>query len=138
MIPFLDIRHAAVPTMKLSRLWITVVAALCVGQHGPSSAAGGQMKTEGLPASKFNDADYALMMARVNQALRAEKDGETLDWKSDKTPASGSVMALNRLEWQGLPCRRLRIYNAYGDLKARGTYKFCEKPAGRWKLIGPD
>ena len=69
---------------------------------------------------------------------RALKDGETLDWKNDKTQASGSVTALNRLEWNGLACRRLRIYNAYGELKAKGVYKFCEKPAGKWKLVGPD
>ena len=72
------------------------------------------------------------------RGARAEKDGETLEWKSDKTPASGSVTALDRLQWNGLACRRLRISNAYGDLKAQGVYKFCEKPAGQWKLVGPD
>jgi len=91
-----------------------------------------------MPATKFNDADHALMMGRINQALHADKDGETLEWKNDKTPASGSVTPLDRFTWEGLPCRRLRIHNAYGKLKAEGVYKFCEKPAGRWKLVGPD
>jgi len=91
-----------------------------------------------LPASKFNDEDYATMMASVNQALRADKGGETLNWKSEKTSASGSVTPLNRLEWQGLSCRRLQIHNVFGDLRAKGVYRFCEKPAGRWKLVGPD
>ena len=67
---------------------------------------------------------------RFNQALRADKGGETLNWKSEKTSASGSVTPLNRLEWQGLSCRRLQIHNVFGDLKAKGVYRFCEKPAG--------
>ena len=91
-----------------------------------------------MPFTSFNEEDRALMMGRVNQALGAEKEGETLEWKNEKTPASGSVKALNRLDWNGLACRRLEIHNVYGDLKAHGVYKFCEKPAGKWKLVGPD
>jgi surface antigen len=124
--------------MTLVRLSTIGIAAICVALGGPAHAAKRQGATEGLPATKFNEADYALMMARVNEALRADKEGEVLAWKNEKTPASGSVTPLNRLEWQGLQCRRLQIYNAYGDLKAQGNYKFCEKPPGKWKLVGPD
>ena len=90
------------------------------------------------PIAKFSKEDSALMMARVDPALKAEKDGEKLDWKNPATPASGSVTPLSRLTANGLPCRRLRVANAYGDLKAEGVYRFCEKPPGTWKLIGPD
>jgi hypothetical protein len=50
----------------------------------------------------------------------------------------GQRQGAQRLEWNGLACRRLQIHNVYGDLKAQGVYKFCEKPAGKWKLVGPD
>ena len=45
---------------------------------------------------------------------------------------------MNKLTWNGLSCRRLRITNVYGEQKEQGVYKFCEKPAGKWKLVGPD
>jgi len=90
------------------------------------------------PGAKFNDDDMALMMARVNAGLKSPSEGEVLDWKSDKTPASGSVVPMNKLTWNGMSCRRLRITNVYGEQKAEGVYKFCEKPAGKWKLVGPD
>ena len=32
----------------------------------------------------------------------------------------------------------LRITNVYREQKEQGVYKFCEKPAGKWKLVGPD
>ena len=90
------------------------------------------------PLAKFSKEDSAMMMARVDQALKAEKDGETLEWKNPATPASGSVTPLSRLTSNGLACRRLRVANAYGDLKAEGVYRFCEQSPGKWKLIGPD
>ena len=90
------------------------------------------------PLAKFSKEDAAMMMARVDEALKAEKDGQTLEWKNPATPASGSVTPLARFSADGLACRRLRVANAYGDLRAEGVYRFCEKPAGKWKLVGPD
>jgi surface antigen len=78
------------------------------------------------------------MKARVNQALKAEKGGEALEWRNDKTRASGSVTPLNRLDWNGMACRRLHIVNVVPGNWGEGVYKFCEKPPGRWKLVGPD
>jgi len=71
------------------------------------------------------------MKARVDEALKAEKDGGTLEWKNDKTGASGAVAPVNRLTWNDLQCRRLRIGNTCGNTTGRGVYKFCEKPLGR-------
>jgi surface antigen len=105
---------------------------------GAAQAVSGYDTFNKMPAASFSKEDTALMMARVDQALKAEKDGETLEWKSDATPASGSVTPLARFTSDGLACRRLRIVNVYGSNKAQGVYKFCEKPPGKWKLIGPD
>jgi len=90
------------------------------------------------PGAKFNDDDFALMMARVDTALKSPTEGEVLDWKSDKTPASGSVVPMNKLTWNNLSCRRVRITTVYAEQKAQSVYKFCEKPAGKWKLVGPE
>jgi surface antigen len=114
------------------------VASLLGLAAGAAQAVSGYDTFNKMPASSFSKEDTALMMARVDQALKAEKDGETLEWKNDATPASGSVTPLARFTSDGLACRRLRIVNAYGSNKAQGVYRFCEKPPGKWKLIGPD
>ena len=101
-------------------------------------AAGTAAALRRTPVERFNADDYALMKARVREALDAEQDGETLEWRNDKTRASGSVTPVNRLVWEGLNCRRLRIANAVPGNSAQGVFKFCEKPAGRWRLVGPD
>jgi len=110
---------------------------LCLAA-GAAQAVSGYDTFNKMPASSFSKEDTALMMARVDQALKAEKDGETLEWKNEATPASGSVTPLARFSDNGVACRRLRIVNVYADLKAQGVYRFCEKGAGKWKLIGPD
>jgi surface antigen len=117
----------------LAAAWST---ALVVAAAAPAHAI--QFGLKDGPGAKFNDDDFALMMARVDTALKSPTEGEVLEWKSDKTPASGSVVPMNKLTSNGLPCRRLRITNVYGEQKAQGVYKFCEKPAGKWKLVGPD
>jgi surface antigen len=122
-------------TTRHWRVLVTIVgAALAASAH----ALGPQNGLKDTPGSKFNSDDIALMKARVGEALAAEKEGEVLEWKNDKTGASGSVVAMNRLAWNGMSCRRLRISNAFADLKAQGVYKFCQDPAGKWKLVGPE
>ncbi len=116
---------------------LSVAAALCLATAAAQAVSGYDTFNK-MPASSFNKDDTALMMARVDQALKAEKDGETLEWKNEATPASGSVTPLARFTADGLACRRLRIVNIYGSNKAQGVYRFCEKPAGKWKLVGPD
>jgi hypothetical protein len=115
-----------------------ILAALIGLVPAAAHAVRGYDNFNATPLAKFSKEDAAMMMARVDEALKAEKDGETLEWKNPATPASGSVTALARLTANGLSCRRLRIANAFGDLKAEGVYRFCEKPPGKWKLVGPD
>jgi surface antigen len=111
-------------------------AALIAGAVAPAHAV--QFGLKDGPAAKYNDDDFALMMARVDAGLNSPTEGEVLTWKSEKTPASGSVVPMNRLTWNNLPCRRIRITTVYGEQKAQSVYKFCEKPAGKWKLVGPE
>jgi hypothetical protein len=104
----------------------------------PAQALGPQDGLKDTPGALFNSDDIALMKARVNEGLKSEQEGQVLAWKNDKTGASGTVTPMNRLTWNGLSCRRLRIANAIADRKAQAIYKFCEKPPGKWKLVGPE
>ena len=127
--------------MNTTRGTFTVVAAVCSAALVAGAAAPAHAIQFGLkdgPGAKFNNDDLALMMARVDAGLKSPTEGEVLEWKNDKTPASGSVVPMNKLTWNGMSCRRLRITNVYGEQRAQGVYKFCEEPAGKWKLVGPE
>ncbi len=112
--------------------------ALFTALAAPAYALGPQDGLKNTPGAKFNSEDIALMKAQVFAALKAEKDGETLAWKNDKTGASGTVVPMDRLTWNGLSCRRVRIANAFQGQTAQGVYKFCQKPPGTWKLAGEE
>jgi surface antigen len=114
-----------------------VIAALAGVMAGPVLAASGYAAAKDSVMFKFNADDVALMQAKVRVALAAEPGSETLSWKNEATGASGSVAPLDRETWSGLPCRQLRIVNTHRSHNAEGVYRFCEKPAGRWKLAGP-
>ena len=105
---------------------------------GGAFAAGGKAAFKDAVIAKFKASDISLMTAKVDQALSADKDGEPLDWKNEKTGAGGNVTPLARFEASGLACRRLRVVNTYRKQTGVGVYRFCEKPAGQWKLVGPD
>lgn len=118
----------------MPRLAGVVAGALLVAA---AHAAGEQAALKGTNFARFNEDDLALMKASVRQALAAPELGQTLAWKNDKSRASGSVTALAEETWSGLSCRRLRIVNTIGPSSREGVYRFCERPAGRWKLAGP-
>ena len=72
-------------------------AALMVGAAAPAHAI--QFGLKDGPGAKFNDDDFALDDgARRCTALKSPTEGEVLEWKSDKTPASGSVVPMNKLD----------------------------------------
>jgi surface antigen len=88
--------------------------------------------------AKFNEQDLKIMLATVDKALVAPQDGQALDWRNAKTGASGTVTPMNRLTLDGLDCRRARIVNRFGSQTGEAIYRFCEKPKGQWKLLGPE
>ena len=88
--------------------------------------------------ARFSEADTRMMFASIDTALKTGQEGVPLDWRNDKTGASGSVVPLNRLRWNELDCRRVKITNRHGSMTGESVYRFCEKPKGAWKMVGPD
>ncbi|WP_263571518.1 hypothetical protein [Roseateles oligotrophus] len=87
--------------------------------------------------SRFGVADQALLRAQIDKAVVAETDGQTFEWKSDKSRASGVVTALARAKFKEKDCRSLRIQNSWGNQRDEGVFRFCAQPAGKWLLVGP-
>jgi surface antigen len=87
--------------------------------------------------SRFSAADQALMRVQVDKAIAAEAEGQSFDWKSDKSRASGVVTPLARGKFRGMECRNLRIQNSWGNQRDEGVFRFCQQPSGQWGLVGP-
>lgn len=87
--------------------------------------------------SRFSAADQALLRAQIDKAVAADADGQSFEWKSEKSRASGQVTALARNKFKGLDCRNLRIQNSWGNQRDEGVFRFCQQPAGPWALAGP-
>jgi surface antigen len=87
------------------------------------------------PASKFSSADFKLLRGNIEQALAGPADGPALEWKNDKTGASGTVTPAG-VDQAAAPrqCRKLRVANAYKLMKDEGVYTFCRSATGKWAL----
>lgn len=86
------------------------------------------------PISRFSAADNALLLSAIDKALVNNADGEALAWKSDKSPAQGSVTPRRSFESDGMQCRDLLIANEYRSRNAQSVHTFCRDKAGAWKL----
>ncbi|MCV2360948.1 hypothetical protein LNV08_18390 [Paucibacter sp. TC2R-5] len=87
--------------------------------------------------SRFSAADQALMRAQIDKAVVAEAEGQSFEWKSDKSRASGVVTPLARGRFRDMDCRNLRIQNSWGNQRDEGVFRFCKQPSGQWGLTGP-
>lgn len=86
------------------------------------------------PISRFSAADNKLLLGAIDKALSDKADGATLAWKSDESPAQGSVTPQRSFQTDGMRCRELLIANEYRARNARSVHTFCRDNAGAWKL----
>lgn len=84
--------------------------------------------------ARFDPQDMALMRAAVDAALRDPKDGSAHEWKNAKTSASGAVTSGKATTVGRAACREVSVLNRFKNDQGEAVYKFCQNPAGAWKL----
>ena len=97
----------------------------------PAAQATDLLFLKNSPASKFTAADFKLLRANLEKALAGPPDGPALDWKNDKTGASGTVHAGRRGRGRGAEevpeaarCQRLQAHEGRGCLHLlHGQYR---------------
>ncbi|MEO8124301.1 MAG: RT0821/Lpp0805 family surface protein [Burkholderiales bacterium] len=116
--------------MKVIALLVTALSLLLPG------AANAQILNElaASPISRFSAADNKLLLSAIDKALADKADGAALAWKSDTSPARGSVTPRRTFESDGAQCRDLLIANEYRSRNAQSVHTFCRDSAGAWKL----
>ena len=86
------------------------------------------------PISRFNADDNRLLLGAIDKALAENADGATLAWKSEQTPAQGSVTPRRSFESDRMPCRDVEIATRYRSRSAQSVHTFCRDSSGAWKL----
>jgi surface antigen len=116
--------------MKIIALLVAVLSLLFAG------TAPAQILSEvaASPISRFNAADNKLFLGAIDKALSENANGVELAWKSEQTPARGSVTPQRSFESDGMKCRDVLIANEYRARKAQSVHTFCRDTAGAWKL----
>ncbi|HMN77926.1 MAG TPA: hypothetical protein PKC97_17870 [Burkholderiaceae bacterium] len=116
--------------MKAIALLVTVAGLALAG------TASGQIVGElaASPISRFNADDNRLLLGAIDKALADNADGATLEWKSEQTPAQGSVTPRRSFEADRMPCRELVIATQYRSRNAQSVHTFCRDNSGAWKL----
>ena len=117
------------------KVLVASLAAAALAAIIPAAQATDLLFLKNSPASKFNAADFKLMRASIEQALAGPPEGPALEWKNDKSGASGSVTP-SGVDEAAAPkkCRKLRVANAYKLMKDEGVYTFCMGSTGKWAL----
>jgi len=116
--------------MKLVAL-LAAVLSLLLGAAAQAQILGALADS---PISRFSAADNRLLLAAIDKALADNADGAELAWKSDDSPARGSVTPQRSFESNGAACRDVLIATEYRARRAQSVHTFCRDNAGAWKL----
>jgi len=84
------------------------------------------------PVRYFREADWKMASDAVRKALNETKDGETVSWENPQSKFSGTVSPLTTETQNDTTCRKIRIENNAKGMSGGGTYRFCQKPDGKW------
>lgn len=88
------------------------------------------------PSAYFDDEDWSLVRAAVDDALENKKTGETVTWRNDKTGSHGEITPLETFEKFDTSCRRVRMSNEAKNIKATRLVDLCrDKSSGEWKIV---
>jgi surface antigen len=116
---------------RVSRRWLgSLLVALCVGPAWSQNT----LFLEDSAVSAFNDADIALLMGAIDQALAAP-DGQVVHWENPKSGARGTVESGAGFERGGRACRPLQLAHGNKGRQGGGRWTYCRRPDGSWELM---
>ena len=88
------------------------------------------------PAERFDDEDLQLFLEAGRKALNDTAENKPVTWENPKTKAGGEVTVLKTFEWNGQPCKNVRVRNHVEGRKNDVTLNAC-RVDNRWKLVTP-
>jgi hypothetical protein len=116
--------------MKFIRLFIF---ALAIAIASPSYAFNYSFLKD-TPISNFNAEDIELLQGVLEQSLNEAPDGKITKWRSEKTPAKGTVRVIKTRMKNGKKCRTIQVNNYFKTLHGGMRVELCHQPDETWKV----
>lgn len=90
---------------------------------------------EDAPVAQFNEEDVDLMLNNFYKAMDNNQDGESSEWKNEKTGHHGIATPLNTIEGADGVCRNVKIENFASSEKGTSEFRFCKASDGEWQIV---
>jgi surface antigen len=119
----------------LRRLGATLTAVVLLGLAGTAAARGPMSWMNDSAFAQFNEADTKLLRAALDEALKSPAEGTPVTWQNERSGSSGSIEPVSSDLHNGVQCRNLKVVNRHRRQQGEGLYRFCQSPAGPWKLV---
>jgi surface antigen len=111
----------------------TFTLAACLALAGGALHAANLGFLNNAPLSRMTAEDVDILQSALNDALDNGADGQPTDWANRDTGAGGTLIPLESYDGAGgQRCRRLRVKNHAGGLKAENVLALCRQPDGTW------
>jgi surface antigen len=123
--------HSRPGVIIMRKLFLFLLAgSLLVSQARSQIISGNYGFLEDTPFAGFNREDQQMFNNALNKALDAPLNGNTAEWRNDRTGSSGRIMVT--ADPDGKPnCRHAHIINVHKTTQGSADYQFC-KNNGKW------
>lgn len=111
------------------RTTIAAIAGLLVWQAAPAQNLG---FLERSPVAYLTPEDKEILADAFHELLSEHADGETVEWRNERTGHFGSLTVLDTHDDLGTTCRTVRARTTAGGIEGGGRYRLCLAEDGSW------
>jgi surface antigen len=86
------------------------------------------------PAERFDEEDLKLFLDAARRTLNEAPDNQPVTWENPATKHGGELTVLRTFEWQGRPCKEVRVRHHAAGRKSDNTSNLC-RVEGKWRLV---
>jgi len=113
---------------------LVFVLSLCVS--APAAAQVWIPMLKNTPAERFDDEDLKLFLDAARKTLNEAPENQPVTWQNPATRHSGELTVLRSFEWQGRPCKEVRVRHQADGRKSDNNSSLC-RVDGKWRLVAP-